>query len=487
MRSDQRTKKSSRSKSSSRRAKIKPEEEWQVVYPNSAGIDVGSQRHYVAVPASFDPEPVRSFGCFTEDLIALADWLKGCGVTHVVLESTGVYWVPVHQVLSDQGLLVHLVDARQAKNMQGRKTDVLDCQWLLRLYVHGLLNPCFLTPQAVSPLRAYVRHRGSLVEACSQQIQLMQKPLEMMNVQLHKVLSDISGLSGMKIIRKIVAGERSPKQLAMLAHKSVKADEKTILQALTGYYQAEHVFALSQALAAYDFYQAQLRECDYQIQAALKEISPSGSSTGPTDGKDGKDNEPPSSSSKASGSSDPKEPSSGASRRKNQSYFELRPQLERLAGVDLTQITGISALTAQTILSEVGPDLSDFKTGAQFASWLGLCPNHQITGGKIKSRRSRVAQALRLSAQSLMRSRSALGAFLRRIRARSGMPKAITATAHKLARLVYRALTEKLPFVDPGADYYEQSNHERACNKLRQQALKLGFKLVPDAEAQTAS
>jgi len=486
MRSDHRSKKNSRSKPSSRRTKIKPEEEWQVVYPNSAGIDVGSQRHYVAVPASFDPEPVRSFGCFTEDLIALADWLKSCGVTHVVLESTGVYWVPVHQVLSDQGLLVHLVDARQAKNMQGRKTDVSDCQWLLRLYVHGLLNPCFLTPQVVSPLRAYVRHRGGLVEACSQQIQLMQKPLEMMNVQLHKVLSDISGLSGMKIIRKIVAGERSPKQLAMLAHKSVKADEKTILQALTGYYQAEHVFALSQALAAYDFYQAQLRECDYQIQAALKEITPSGSSAEPTGGKD---NEPPSN---ASGSSDPKEPSSNSSRRKNQSYFELRPELERLAGVDLTQITGISALTAQTILSELGPDLSAFKTGAHFASWLGLCPNHQITGDKIKRRRSRhvqsrVSQALRLCAQSLMRSKSALGAFLRRIRSRSGMPKAITATAHKLARLVYRALTEKLPYIDPGADYYEQSNHERACNKLRQQALKLGFRLVPDAEAQTAS
>lgn len=430
-----------------------------------AGIDIGSETHYVSVAEDRDEQPVRTFGCFTPDLQAMASWLSACRITSVVMESTGVYWLPAYQVLSEAGFEVVLVDAHHARHVPGRKTDVWDCCWLRKLHTFGLLRGCFIPPQEVGVLRTYWRHRGSLVEGCAQQIHRMQKALEQMNLQLHKTLTDITGVSGMRILRAIVAGERNPKTLARLSHPSVKASEEEIVKALSGHWRAEHLFTLRQALATYDFLHQQIKECDQQIQQVMAQFE---------------DKTPP--------GEEPKEPPAPnrASRRKNQPHFDLRQELVRITGVDLTRIDGIDALTAQTLIAEVGPNLSAFATEKHFASWLGLCPNHRITGGKVKSRRTkkvqnRTAQALRIAAQSLHRSKSALGAYYRRMRARLGPAKAVTATAHKLARLIYRMLTQGQAYVDQGQDYYEQKYQQQVLQSLHKKAAALGYTLVQNS------
>lgn len=436
-----------------------------VVHPDTAGIDVGSQTHYVSVPEDRDPQAVRAFGCFTPDLMSMADWLKKCAIRHVVMESTGVFWVPLYQVLEQEGFVVTLVDARQAKNVPGRKSDVSDCQWLRKLYTFGLLRGCFIPPAEVGVLRSYWRHRSTLVESCAQQIHRMQKALEQMNIQLHKVLSDITGVSGMRILRAIAAGERDPVRLLGLKHALVKASDEQVLKALTGNWRPEHLFALRQALEAYDFLQRQIHECDRQIEGCMQQMP---------DRRDPHD--PPKLSDKRKGSS----------RRKNEPYFDLQQELSRVTGLDLNHIDGLNSLSIQTVISECGPDLcSSFPTEKHFASWLGLCPNHRITGGKIKSRRTkkcqnRVANALRLAAQSLHHSKSALGAFYRRMMVRHGTPKAITATAHKLARLIYRMLKHGQTYIDQGQERYEQQYQQRLINGLRKQAQTMGFVLVSE-------
>jgi transposase len=307
------------------------------------------------------------------------------------------------------------------------------------------------------------------VEACSQQIHLMQKALEQMNVQLHKVLSDITGVTGMTMLRAIVRGEHDPLTLARMKHPQVKKSDEEIAKALTGDYRPEHLFTLRQALETYDFYQHQVRECDQQIQKYMEGLN----SKKDTDS--------------SSGSANPSEANgTTATRRKNQPHFDLRAELTRITGVDLTRIDGIEAMTAQTVISEIGTDVSAFPTHKHFTSWLCLCPNHRITGGRVRSRKTRrsqnrVAHALRIAAQSLHRSKSALGAFFRRIKARHGAPKAITATAHKLARLIYAMLKHGQAYVDQGQQAYEQQYQERAVKALRKHAESMGYTLVETA------
>ena len=432
----------------------------ETINPNAAGIDIGSQRHYVAVPADRDESSVRSFGCYTPDLEEMAKWLLECGVETVAMESTGVYWVPVLQVLEQHGLDVKLVDARHVKNVSGRKSDVSDCQWIQQLHGFGLLRGCFLPDSEISVLREYWRHRSSLVESVSREVLHMQKSLEQMNVQLHKVLSDITGVTGMKIIRAIVGGVRDPHLLAAMREPGVKRSEAEIVKALSGNYRSEHLFTLKQAVELYDVLRQKISDCDEQIEKCLAGFE---DKAGPGDTKLGG--------------------SKSKRRSKNQPDFDLQKGLYRITGVDLTAIDGIDAMTAQTIISECGFDLSDFSTEKHFASWLALCPDNRITGGKVKRRRTkmsqnRVAGALRLAAQSLHASKCALGAFFRRMKARMGAPKAITATAHKLATLVYRMLRYGMEYVDAGQQQYEQRYREHEERRLRKRAAALGFGLV---------
>lgn len=430
----------------------------RIVHPDAAGIDVGSRKHYVAVPPDRDPEPVRCFDCLTPDLQAMARWLKACSVTTVAMESTGVYRIPVMQVLEEYGLEVYLVDARQAKNMPGRKTDVKDCQWLQQLHRHGMLTRAFRPADAICVLRSYWRHRKDLVEMASMQIQLMQKSLEQMNLQLHKVLSDITGVTGMRIVRAILIGQRDPVVLAQMRHPLVKSSEDTIAKALTGDWRAEHLFTLRQAVELYDVYQQKIEACDREIESYMQRLD---------------------------GRGDPKalEPRGRGTRRKNQVHFDLRSQLHRLTGVDLTSIDAIDAMTAQTVIRECGIDMSRFATEKHYSSWMGLCPNHQITGGKVRRRRTRkvrnrAAQALRVAAQSLHKSKTALGAYYRRMRARLGPAKAITATAHKLAILIYRMLKYGMKYVDQGQQAYEQQYQERTLHMLAKRAKQMGYAMV---------
>lgn len=439
----------------------------RIVHPEAAGIDIGSQKHFVAVSPDRDPEPVRCFGCLTPDLHAMAQWLKACVVTTVAMESTGVYWIPVMQVLEEYGLEVYLVDARQAKNLPGRKTDVKDCQWLRELHVHGMLTRAFRPTDAVCVLRSYWRHRKELVELAAMQIQWMHKSLEQMNLQLHKVLSDVTGVTGLKILRAIVNGERDPVVLAQMRHPTVKSSTDTIAKALTGDWRPEHLFTLRQALELYDVYQQKIEACDREIEAYMKTL---GTQRDPQD-------QPPPPASK---------------RRKNQVHFDLREQLHRWTGVDLTVLPAIDAMTAQTVLSESGIDMSRFQTEKHYSSWLGLCPNHQITGGKIRKRRTRkvrnrAAVALRVAAQSLHKSKTALGAYYRRMRGRLGPAKAITATARKLAVLIYRLLRYGQPYVEQGQQAYERQYEQRKLATLLKRVQQMGYAMIDPTTGEIVS
>jgi transposase len=427
---------------------------------NAAGIDVGSEEMYVAVPPGRDEESVRSFPTFTADLHRLADWLKSCGIDTVAMESTGVYWIPLFEILEASGFRVYLVNARHLKNVSGRKTDVMDCQWLQQLHTYGLLRPSFRPPEQIVAIRSLVRHREMLVEYRSAHIQHMQKALTQMNLRLTNVLSDITGVTGLKIIRAIVAGERNPKVLAQFRDERCKKSEAEITKSLEGHYKREQVFALKQAVELYDFYDRQLRECDAELEAMYKEFGPPQLPGTP-----------------------PPAPHRGK-RRKNQAHFDLASALYRMTGVDLTQIDGVDALTIQKVLSEIGTDMSKWPTVKHFASWLRLCPNNKITGGKIihtgvLPTQNRASTALRVAAASLKHSDSALGAFYRRKRAQLGAPAAITATAHKLARIIYFMLSEHKPYHDFGADYFEEQHRARVLRNLNRQAARFGFRLEP--------
>jgi transposase len=427
---------------------------------NAAGIDVGAEEVYVAVPPDRDEQSVRSFPTFTADLRRLAEWLKACSIDTVAMEATGVYWIPLFEMLEEKGFEVCLVNARHLKNVSGRKTDVLDCQWIQQLHTYGLLNPSFRPPEQIAAIRSLVRHREMLVRYRSAHIQHMQKALTLMNVRLTNVLSDITGVSGLKIIRSILAGERNPHKLAQMRDERCKKSEAEIAKSLEGHYKREHVFALKQALELYDFYDQQLKACDAELEAMYREFDP----------PDDPGTPPPA----------PRR----QKRRKNQAYFDLAPALYRLTGIDLTQIDGVDELTVQKVLSETGTDMSKWPTVKHFTSWLRLCPNNKITGGKVihtgvQPTKNRASTALRVAAASLKNSDSALGAYYRRMRARLGTSEAITATAHKLARIIYIMLKERKPYHDFGSDYYEQQYRARVLRTLNRRATLLGFRLEP--------
>jgi transposase len=440
------------------RPKVEPE--LTKVHPQAAGIDIGASEHWVSIPSELDPEPVRKFSCFTADLYAIAEWLTSRGITTVAMESTGVYWIPLFQILETSGLEVRLVNAHFVKTVPGRKSDVLDCQWLQKLHSYGLLSGSFRPDDQVCVFRSYIRQRDRLTKSASIHSQRMQKALTEMNVQLHRVVSDVTGVTGMAIIRAILAGERDPQRLALLKDPRAKRSAEEIAAALVGDYRAEHLFVLKQELNLYDTYQQQIQQCDQQIEQCLSEF-------------DSQSDEPL-----------PPRPK-GKKPSRNAPNFDLRSHLYRISGVDFTQIDGLEALTVQAIISEVGLDPTRFPTAKHFASWLGICPGSKISGGKVLSSRTRkvvnrAANAFRLAAQSLANSRTALGGFYRRIRTRSGAPKAITATAHKLARIFYHLWTTGENFIDASADAYEQQYQQRVLKHLKQRAKQMGFDLVPE-------
>ena len=431
---------------------------------NAAGIDVGASSHFVAVSEDCSDQPVREFAAYTADLYLLAEWLADCEVETVVMESTGVYWIPLFGVLEERGFQVMLVDPRRIKNVPGRKSDVLDCQWLQQLHTYGLLSGAFRPEAEIRRLRSYQRQRAMLVEYASHHIQHMQKALTQMNVKLQHVISDITGKTGTDIIEAIVSGERDPWKLAQFRRPGMKADEATIAKSLQGHWREEHIFELTQALELYRFYQGKIAECDREIEAQLLRFE---------DLSDG-------------------EPLPGNINRRSQGNaprFDVRSHLYRMTGVDLATIDGIDAFTALKVVSEIGTDMTRWQSAKHFASWLGLSPNNRITGGKVISSRTkananRAATALRLAANALHRSDSALGAFLRRKKAQLGAPKAITATAHKLARIIYSMLRFGQTYADAGADYYETQYRQRALRSAKQRAAQLGYQLVPTSLTQ---
>ena len=434
----------------------------EVIHPHAAGIDVGNSAHYVAVAPKRDPEPVRRFGCFTADLIQLAEWLRRCGVKSVVMQSTGVYWVPLYAILEQQGFEVYLVNARQTRSLPGRKSDVQESQWLLKLHTYGLLNNSFQPSNRVRVLRTYWRQRTEQVRAASMCIQRMQKAMTEMNLQLANVISDLSGVSGMAIVRAILAGEHDANILARLANSMIRASTEEIARSLQGNWRDELLFVLRQEVELYDFYQQRILECDRQVEAHLKTFaSQSQSATLP-----------------ATNPKRVRKPKGNAPR------FDLGSELQRITGVDLTRIDGIDVLTSQTLLSEIGTDMDRWKTEAHFSSWLGLCPDNRISGDKVLGRGTRhvvnrAATALRMAASTLLRSKSYLGAQYRRLRSRLGAPKAITAMAHKLARLVYRLLKYGHEYLDKGLQYYEQRYRDQQIALLQKKALTLGLQLSP--------
>ena len=435
-----------------------------VLHPDAAGIDVGASELFVAVSADRDPHPVRSFPTFTRDLHALADWLEQCGIHSVAMESTSVYWIPIYQILEARGLEVYLVNAQHVKNVPGRKTDVSDCQWLQYLHSVGLLRASFRPPGFICAIRSLWRHSSSLIQMAAEHVLHMQKALDQMNLQIHRVLNDITGVSGLKILDAILAGERDPLTLARLCHGGVKNSEDTIAKSLEGDYRPEHLFALRQSLAAYHYYQKLVLEVDQEIKHQLGELqtAPTAETTTPARTK----------------------ASAYQRRRYEPKTFDLRGELYRIFGVDLTNVPGISAITAQTILCEIGTDVSRFRNASAFASWLGLCPEKKVSGGKVlftKSRRvrSRVATALRMGAQSLHHAKDYLGEFFRRITRKLGRPQAITATAHKLARIVYHLLGTKEAYNEKVFHKCEADTIRRAEFRLRRQAAQLGFQIIP--------
>ncbi len=431
---------------------------------HAAGIDVGSTFHVVAVRSDQDDEPVRTFRSFSGDLHAMADWLKRVGIMTVAMESTGVYWIPVFEILEVHGFEVLLVNARDVKNVPGRKTDVNDAQWLQRLHQHGLLRASFRPRDEVVGLRAYLRHRQGVVEYAASHVQHMQKALMQMNVQLHHVVADITGVTGLKIVRAIVAGRRAPEELAKHRDARCAASEETIREALTGNYRPEHVFALKQALELWDVYQAKIAECDVEIEAALKSLN---------------DQHPPPGT---------PPPARRQSKAKNEPNFDVRTALHKMLGVDLSQIHGFSPYTILRLVAECGDDMTKWPTEKHFTSWLSLAPGNKISGGRVLSSRTRrssnrTAALLRLVAVSVGKTQTALGAFYRRLGARIGKAKAVTATARKLAILFYRAVRFGMTYADPGAKYYEERYRRRVIENLTRRAKNLGYQLVQNSVA----
>ena len=444
-----------------------------ITHPHAAGIDIHSSVHWVAVPpgdappapadhSSQLPAHVRSFGTCTADLADLADWLGQCHIRTVAMESTGVYWIPLFELLEARGVEVYLVEPRQSRHAPGRpKSDVLDCQWLQRLHSYGLLSASFRPAEQVVVLRSYWRQRQMLIRYAGMHVQHRQKALEQMNVKLAEVVKDVIGVTGYAIIRAILSGQRDPHELAQFRHGLCKRTQAEIARALHGNWREELLFALRQAVESHTFYREQLRRCDEQLQTYLASLQD-----------------------RTEGRPQPPRTRRRYSKGVNEPAFDVAGALYRMAGVDVTVLEGMEASTALAVLAEVGPDVSRFPTVKHFTSWLGLAPQHQGSAGKIKSRRvrrgaCRAGRALRLAAQGLHHARHALGAFYRRIQARVGAPKAIVATARKLAERVYRLLRYGAAYVCQGAEAYEAAYRAKLVKGLARRAAEFGYLLEP--------
>ena len=442
-----------------RAKRTRPERDISPVHPDAAAVDIGATMHVAAVPPDRDSDPVRSFGTCTGDLQRLADWFAGCGVRTVAMESTGVYWIPAYEILEGRGFEVVLVNARDAKHVPGRKTDISDAQWLRRLHEYGLLRASFRPKGELATLRAYLRQRERLLDYAAAHIQHMQKALMQMNVQLHHAVTDITGATGMHIIRAIVAGERDPAALAALRDRRCHASAEAIGLALTGTWREEHLFALGQALELYEAYQAKVADCDARIEVVLEQLR---DATARPVGR--------------------LPPARHRTETANAPAFAVRAALHALLGVDLTQIHGFGPSLALKLVGECGTDLSAWPSAKHFASWLCLAPSNKISGGKVLSTRtrrsgSRAAALLRLAAVTVGRTDTALGAFYRRLSARVGKAKAVTATARKLAVLFYNTLRHGMIYADPGASHYEERYRARVLTNLRRRAKSLGYVL----------
>jgi transposase len=445
-----------------------------IVHSNAGGIDVGNESHFVAVPADRDANPVQEFGCWTADLKRMAEWLKACRIDTVAVQATGVYSIPLYDILTGYGIRVVLVNAQHTKNVPGRKSDVQECQWLMKLHTYGLLRDSFRLEEKMESVRTIWRLRDRHVKDASREVQHMQKALTKMNIQLANVISDITGVSGQAIIAAILKGERDPWKLADLKHEMVKASREEVALSLEGNWRADLLFELQQAVDSYDFAHLQMRECDRQLENFLaslptrtleRPIQPGGA--------------PAATTQKAKKARKPKKA------RRNEPSLDLAAELKRICGVDLTSIDGIDVITAQTIISEIGTDVSGFKTEDHFASWLGLTPARDVTGGKVigsgkRKVQNRVAMALRMAATTLLNSKSYLGGRYRHLRKQlPSHAAAIKAMARYLAVLVHRMLTHGQAWVDRGAAKFEQTRTELELASLNSKALAKGFKLVP--------
>jgi transposase len=447
---------------------------WNRINPDTAGIDIGSKSHFVAIPADRDPQHVREFQTFTNSLIDLVNWLKEKKIKSVAMESTGVYWIPVYDLLEQHGFEVLLVNARHIKNVPGRKTDVQDCQWIQQLHSYGLLSGSFRPKDLILKMRVYMRHRAMLIEYGASHIQHMQKALSLMNLQLHNVISDITGSTGMNIIRDIIRGERDPVKLAAHRDGRCKNPETVIRESLIGNYSEEHIFCLRQSVALYDFYAEEIEKCDVEIQKLVEKIESM------PQGKKATVKEQPLDKQQSKKTALKRDP------HKHGFKFNMAQEMQRVTGVNLTAIPGLNVQTIAVIISEVGVDMNKWKTSKHFAAWLGLCPRNKISGGKILSSKTcpsanKAAAALRKSANSLYKADCALGGFFRRMRSRLGAPKAITATAHKLAVILYNMLKNGLEFIETGAKYYEEQYRTKCVKNLRRRANELGFEITPVA------
>lgn len=434
------------------------------VNPKAAGVDIGAQEIVVCIGGGANEQLVRSFGTYTVDLRAIANWLKENNIESVAMESTGVYWIPLFEELAGQGFHCHLISSRSLRRVPGRKSDVLDCQWIQTLHSYGLLASSFRPEADLVGLRTLLRHRAQLIEHRAPHILHMQKALAQMNIQLVQVLSDVTGMTGLTIIRAIVTGERDPYKLAALRNYRCKKDAEEIAKALTGTWREEHIFILKQSLEMYDFYTQHIKACDEEIEEAYRQTRPS----------DEDDNLP----------DPPAHKRQTHSKNAPRNAEEIRKHLKRICGVDITAVHGISAALAQTIILEVGTDMSKFPNEKHFCSWLGLAPKHEISGGKVLKNftlktKNRAGQALRLAAGSVMRADCMFGAYYRRQKARLGPAQAAVATAHQIAKVVYRMLKYQVEYEPLSAQAYEAHFKDQQIKYLVKKAAKFGFQLAP--------
>jgi transposase len=447
-----------------KRRKTKVQKVQPKINPFAAAADIGAREIYVAVPVELSDNPVRRFGTFTDELKQLVAWLVELKITTVAMEATSVYWIPLAELLEEAKIVVCLVNPRHVQNVSGRKSDVMDCQWLQYLHAVGLLRGAFRPAAEVRAVRALWRHRDALVRQSGWYVQHLHKALDQMNVQVHHVLADITGVTGIAMVEAILKGQRDPKVLASYRDNRVKASEQTLVAALTGDYRREHLFCLQQAYEAYQFTERQIVAVDKELEAQLARLSPTpGSTLTP----------PLSQRPKASVKHPP--------------AYPAQARLAELCGVDLTTIPSIQVLTAHTIWAELGSDLSAFPTSKHFCSWLALCPDNRTSAGrclstKTRASANRVAHALRMAAQGCHHAKHELGDYYRRMRAKLGAAEGLVATAHKIARLVYAVLTTRRPYDPTLHEHATLQIQRRNLSRLHTLAKKFGFQIIPNEQ-----